>query len=87
MIFDRYLTRWGFMVVLPRTYATGRRMTMTAKTTQARVPIRQLLLSLSAAALPPLEGMTRTAVVGLLAQLLISVSTRDGGPEGRDETR
>jgi hypothetical protein len=75
------------MVVLPRTYATGRRMTMTAKTTQARIPIRQLPLSLSAAATPPLEGMTRTAVVGLLAQLLTSVCTRDAGPEGRDETR
>jgi hypothetical protein len=37
---------------------------MTAKTTQARIPIRQLPLSLSAAATPPLEGMTRTAVGG-----------------------
>lgn len=60
---------------------------MTVKTTQARVPIRQLPLSLSAAAMPPLEGMTRTAVVGLLAQLLTSVCTRAAGPEGRDETR
>ncbi len=39
---------------------------MTNKTTQARIPIRQLPLCLSAAATPPLEGMTRTAVVGLL---------------------
>jgi hypothetical protein len=62
-------------------------MTMTTKTTQARIPIRQLPLCLSSAPMPPLEGMTRTAVVGLLAQLLTSVCTRDAGPEGRDETR
>ena len=43
---------------------------MTERTTDAPIPIRQLLLYLPAAAAPPLEGVTRDAVVRLLAQLL-----------------
>ena len=75
------------MVVRPRTYATGRRMTMTTRTTDARHPIRQLPLPLPAASAPPLEGVTRDAVVQLLAHLLTSAGTRDASRGGRDETR
>jgi hypothetical protein len=60
---------------------------MTTRTTGARIPIRQLLLYLPAAAAPPLEGVTRDAVVQLLAHLLTSACTRDASREGRDETR
>ena len=85
-IFDHCLTSWGFMVVLPRADATGRRMTMTTKPPHSRRPIRQLPLPLPAA-MPPPEGMTRTALVGLLAQLLTSACRPPAGPEARDETR
>jgi hypothetical protein len=60
---------------------------MTTRTTGARLPIRQLPLYLTAAAAPPLEGMTRDAVVQLLAHLLTSAGRHDGSREGRDETR
>jgi hypothetical protein len=59
---------------------------MTERTTDAPIPIRQLLLYLPAAAAPPLEGVTRDAVVRLLAQLLISACAPAACPEGRDET-
>ena len=75
------------MVVLTRTDASGRRMTMIRKTTRARLPIRRLLLDLFAAPTPPLEGVTRDAVVQLLARLLTSACTHDADQEGRDETR
>lgn len=60
---------------------------MTDRPTHARIPIRQLPLYLPAAAAPPLDGVTRDAVVRLLAQLLTSACMRDAGPEERDETR
>jgi hypothetical protein len=60
---------------------------MITRTTGARVPIRQLPLYLTAAAAPPLEGVTREAVVQLLAHLLTSACTRDASREGRAETR
>jgi hypothetical protein len=60
---------------------------MTAKTTQTRLPIRQLPLYLPAAAAPPLESATHGAVVQLLAHLLTSACTRDTSREGHDETR
>jgi branched-subunit amino acid aminotransferase/4-amino-4-deoxychorismate lyase len=75
------------MVVLPRAYATGRRMTMTTRTTDTRTPRKQLPLYLPAAGTPLLEGVTRDAVIQLLAQLLTSAVTQDVGGEGRDETR
>lgn len=60
---------------------------MTTRTTNARIPIRQLPLYLPAAAAPPLEGVTRDAVVQLLAHLLTSAARRDANREERDETR
>ena len=60
---------------------------MTTSTTDARLPIRQLLLQLPPVAAPPLEDVTRETVVQLLAQLLASACMRDAGREGRDETR
>ena len=86
-IFGLSLTAWGFMVVLPRTDATGRRRTMTTRTTDAGNPRKQLPLYLPAAGAPPLEGVTRDAVVQLLAHLLTSACTQDASREGRDETR
>ena len=75
------------MIVLLRTYATGRRTIMTTRRTDASVPIRQVPWYLPAAAAPPLEGATRNAVVQLLAHLLTSACTRDASREDRDETR
>jgi hypothetical protein len=75
------------MVVLPRTYATGIRRTMTTRTTDAGHPRYQLRLYLPATAAPPLEGVTREAVVQLLARLLTSACTPDASREGHDETR
>jgi hypothetical protein len=75
------------MVVLLRTYAMDRRMTMTIPTGDARRPRTQLLLYLPAAGVPPLEGTTRDAVVRLLAQLLTSAGRQDVDGEARDETR
>lgn len=60
---------------------------MTTRTTDTRHPRKQLLLYLPAAGAPPLEGVTRDAVVHLLARLLTSACTQDVGGEGRDETR
>jgi hypothetical protein len=75
------------MVVLPRTYATGMRRTMTTRTTDVGNPRYQLRLYLPAAEAPPLEGVTREAVVQLLALLLTSSCTPDASREGCDETR
>jgi hypothetical protein len=75
------------MVVLNRTDATGRRMTMTTRTTETRTPRNQLPLYLPAAGAPPLEGATRGAVIQLIAQLLTSACRQDVGGEVRDETR
>jgi hypothetical protein len=60
---------------------------MIDRTTDARIPIRQLPLYLPAAAAPHLDGATRDAVVRLLAYLLTSACTRAACPGGRDETR
>ena len=60
---------------------------MTTRTTDTRIPIRQLPLYLPAAAAPRLEGVMRDAVVRLLAHLLTSACTRDASCEGRDEMR
>jgi hypothetical protein len=60
---------------------------MIRRLTDALGPIRQLALYLPAAAAPPLEGLTRDAVVQLLACLLTSACTRVAKGEGRDETR
>jgi hypothetical protein len=75
------------MVVLPRTYATSRRMIMTTRPTDARSPRKQLPLYLPDAEAPPLEGSTRDAVVRLLARLLTSACKHDVTGEERDETR
>lgn len=60
---------------------------MTTRTTDASNPRYQLRLHLPAAGAPPLEGVTRAAVVQLLALLLTSACTPDASREGRDETR
>ena len=60
---------------------------MIRRTTEGRVPPRQLPLYLPAAAAPPLEGVTRDAVVQLLAQLLTSACTPGTSREGSDDTR
>lgn len=60
---------------------------MTRRPTTVRVPIRQLSLYLSTLATPPVEGVTRDAVVQLLARLLTSACTEEASQEGRDETR
>ena len=75
------------MVVLTRTHASGRRLTMTRKTPRAPFPIRRLLLDLFAAPMPPPEDVTRAAVVQLLARLLTSACRPEADCEGRDETR
>jgi hypothetical protein len=74
------------MIVLPRAYAATRRPIMTDKT-DARIPLHQLRLHLPALAAPPLEGVTRSAVVRLLAQLLISAHASRASSEGSDERR
>jgi hypothetical protein len=74
------------MIVLPRAYAAHRRPIMTDKT-DAHIPLHQLRLYLPASAAPPLEGVTRTAVVRLLAQLLISAHSPSASSEGSDERR
>jgi hypothetical protein len=55
--------------------------------TDTRIPRHQLRLYLPASAAPPLEGVTRAAVVRLLAQLLTSACTPGASPEGTDERR
>jgi hypothetical protein len=60
---------------------------MTRRPTQARGPIRQLSLDLPATVAPPLEGVTREAVVRLLARLLTSACPGAVRQEGLDETR
>jgi hypothetical protein len=75
------------MVVLPRTYATGRRMTITTRARDGRIAIRQLPLYLPAAAAPPLDPVTRNAVIQLLAHLLTSACTPNADAEDPDETR
>lgn len=60
---------------------------MISKTTRRPLPVRQLPLYLPAAATPPLDGITRDAIVQLLAHLLTSACTRDAKSEGGDEAR
>ena len=60
---------------------------MTRTTPRARFPIRRLLLDLFAAPTSPLEGVTRAAVVQLLARLLTSACRPEADCEERDETR
>ena len=60
---------------------------MPRRTPHAPGAIRQLPLHLSTAAAPPLEGITRDAVVQLLARLLTSACAPAADREAPDETR